>query len=194
MAEVDVLVEGYAKKAGDGWKASSTVTLVKDSGVNVLVDPGVNEELLLKALSDKGMKTDDIDLIFITHYHPDHLLNVRLFPKTDVLDGDIIYRGDDEIPFSEKIPNTNIQVIETPGHAHEHASLLVETEKGKICIAGDLWWWTDEQEQKTDRESLLSLKDPFVKNEKDLREWREKILDMADYIIPGHGKMFKVDK
>jgi len=79
-------------------------------------------------------------------------------------------------------------------HAHEHVSLLINTEKGKVCIAGDLWWWKDEDKQKIDIKNLLSLKDPFVKDKKALLKSRKKILRSADIIIPGHGKMFKVKK
>jgi hypothetical protein len=42
--------------------------------------------------------------------------------------------------------------------------------------------------------SLMERKDPYVKNESQLIESRKKILKIADYIIPGHGKMFKVKK
>lgn len=193
MSEVKILVEGYAKEGKDGWMASSSTVLIRDSGLNILVDPGVNKGLLLKALSKEGLKPDEIDLIFITHYHPDHVLNIGLFPEKDILDGNIIYRGDKEIKFSGKIPNTNIKVIETPGHAHEHACLLVKTEKGKIVIAGDVFWWTDEEEEKTDFESLIKHKDSFVKDKEALTNSRKKILQIANYVIPGHGKMFKVE-
>ena len=40
----------------------------------------------------------------------------------------------------------------------------------------------------------MNHKDPYMKNEKQLMESRNKILEIADYIIPGHGKMFKVEK
>ncbi len=192
MSEVKILVEGYAREENGTEIASPSVVLIKDSGLNILVDPGANKELLLNALSDEGLLPEDIDLIFITHYHPDHILNIRLFPDKDILDGDTIYRGDKEISFSGKIPDTNIMIIETPGHAHEHASLLAETDKGKIAIAGDVFWWSDDEEQKTDYDSLMAHKDPFVKDPEALRKSRKKLLETADYIIPGHGKMFKV--
>lgn len=192
MTEVKVLIEGYAKEEKGVEVASPSTVLIKDSGLKILVDPGTNKKLLLEALSKEGLKPEDIDLIFITHYHPDHVLNIRLFPDKDILDGDIIYRDDKEIGFVEKIPSTNIKVISTPGHAHEHACLLAETEKGKIVIAGDLWWWSDEEEQKTDLKSLIKKRDPYVKDKKALIKSRRKILRIADYIIPGHGKMFKV--
>jgi hypothetical protein len=33
-----------------------------------------------------------------------------------------------------------------------------------------------------------------MSDEKALKESRKKILEIADYIIPGHGKMFKVKR
>lgn len=194
MSEVKVLIEGYGKGSGDNWIVSPSTVLIRDSGLNILVDPGTNKDMLLKALSGEGLEPDDIDLVFITHYHPDHVLNIRLFPDKDVLEGGMIHRGDKEIEFPGNIPKTNIKVIETPGHAHEHTSLLVETEKGKVAVAGDVFWWTDDEEQKTDTESLLKHEDPFVKDRKALMKSRKKLLEIADYIIPGHGKMFKVEK
>ncbi|MCX6710727.1 MAG: hypothetical protein NTZ02_01410 [Candidatus Woesearchaeota archaeon] len=50
MSEIKILIEGYAKEEKTGWKASSTTVLIKDNGLNILVDPGLNRELLLKAL------------------------------------------------------------------------------------------------------------------------------------------------
>jgi len=195
MAEVKILIEGYAKSTGEvSYKASSTTSLIKDSGKIILVDPGANKQVLVNALKKEGLKLEDINIVFLTHYHIDHILNIRLFTNHDIYDGDTIYKDDEEIEFSGKIPGTNIKIIPTPGHAHEHVSLLVETDKGKICIAGDLWWWENSQEQKTDKESLLEHEDPYVKNKEKLKESRKKILKMADWIIPGHGKMFKVEK
>ena len=194
MAEVKVLIEGYAKSTGGKeFRASPTTTLIKDSGKLILVDPGANRQKLLDALKRENLRPKNIDMIFLTHYHIDHLINIRLFPNKDILDNGTIYRDDEEIGFSKKIPGTSIKIIPTPGHAFEHVSLLVETNKGKMCIAGDLWWWEDGK-QKTDKKSLLNAKDIFVKDKKALLKSRKKILEIADYIIPGHGKMFEVIK
>jgi glyoxylase-like metal-dependent hydrolase (beta-lactamase superfamily II) len=149
---------------------------------------------LLKKLAEEKLKPKDVDMIFLTHYHLDHSLNIRLFPDCKVLDGNEINNDDKIFSYSGKIPKTNIKVIETPGHANEHASLLVETKKGKIAVAGDVFWWRTDEEQKIDYESLMNHKDPYVKDEKILKESRRKILEIADWIIPGHGKMFKVKK
>ncbi len=193
LAKVNVLVEGYARQKDGYFEATCSTVLIEDGDKKILVDPGCNEELLLAALRKEGLSVADIDFIFLTHYHVDHWLNVRLFPKVDVLDGDIIYRQDKEYSFSNKLPGTEIEVVPTPGHAHEETTLLVNTDKGVIAVAEDLWWWMDGL-QKTDKKSLLLLKDPFVKDEKALLKSRKLILSKADYIIPGHGKMFKVEK
>jgi len=42
--------------------------------------------------------------------------------------------------------------------------------------------------------NLMEHKDPYMKNKEELMESRKKILDIADWVVPGHGKMFKVEK
>ncbi len=192
MASFKILIEGYAKKLEDGWKASSTTVLIKDSGKNILADPGINKPLLLERLKEEGLTPEDIDIVFLTHYHPDHIFLAALFDKALALDGDIIYEKDILREFKDKIPGTNVEVVLTPGHAHEHASLVFETSQGKVAVAGDVFWWTDEEEQKTDEiQELIKKPDPFVKDIKALQESRKILLREADFIIPGHGKMFK---
>ncbi|MDD2646909.1 MAG: MBL fold metallo-hydrolase [Patescibacteria group bacterium] len=192
MAKVKVLIQGYAKKYKNGWKASSTCVLIQDKGLNILVDPGTNKKLLLTNLKKSGLRPKDIDLIFLTHYHPDHWLGASLFPDIKILDGDIIYNGDLETGFNKKIPHTDIEVIATPGHAHEHAVLMAKTAEGKVAIAGDLFWWKDEEKQSTDYKSLLNKKDPYTKDRVALIKSRKNILKSADYIIPGHGQVVEV--
>ena len=72
MAELKIIVEGYAREEKGVMFASPTTVLIKDSNKNILVDPGANKELLLKGLKKEGLKPDNIDIVFISHYHPDH--------------------------------------------------------------------------------------------------------------------------
>jgi glyoxylase-like metal-dependent hydrolase (beta-lactamase superfamily II) len=195
MAKVKILIEGYAKKTKDGWLASSSTTLIEDSGKKIIVDPGINRKLLLEKLREEGLTPDDIDVVFITHYHPDHAFLASMFEKTVVIDGDTIYKKDNETGYEGKVPGTNLEVILTPGHTHEHAALLATTDKGTLVIAGDVFWWTDEEEQQTaDVEVLINKEDPFTKDWEALKASRQKILEIADWIIPGHGKMFRNPK
>lgn len=195
MAEIKILIEGYAKKTKDGWLASSSTTLIEDSGKKIIVDPGINRKLLLEKLREQGLTPDDIGVVFMTHYHPDHVFLASMFEKAIVVDGDTIYEKDKETEYEGKVPGTSLEVILTPGHAHEHAALLATTEKGKIVVAADVFWWTDEEEQQTDDvEILINKEDPFTKNWEALKASRRKVLEVSDWIIPGHGKMFKNPK
>lgn len=193
MSEIKILIEGYARPAKGGYVASPGTTLIKDSGKLILVDPGANSKLLSQRLAQEKLKPNDIDIIFLTHYHPDHILNIRLFPQADIYDGNTIYRGDREISYDGKtIPGTAVKVIATPGHAHEHASLLVKTKEAVVAVAGDVFWWEDGKKPAMDKKSLLRLTDEFVKDKVALRKSRRKLLKLADYIIPGHGSKFQV--
>ena len=128
----------------------------------------------------------------MTHYHPDHILLIALFENATYFDGDIIYEEDKETEYEGILPDTNIEVVLTPGHAHEHASLIVETEDlGTVVVGADVFWWVADEEQIVDTELLLKKEDPFTKDREALIESRQKLLDRADWIIPGHGKMFQ---
>ncbi len=193
MIKVKVLIEGYAKEIKNGWLASSTVTLVKSNDKNIIVDPGCNREKLLEELSKNNLKPSDIDFVLLTHNHGDHGLLAGIFENAKIITPTEIYDDDNQIEIQDKIPETDLEIIQTPGHSSEHCSLVVRTEEGIYVVAGDVFWWMDDEEQKID----VGKEDdahPGEVNMQNLIENRKKILEIADYIIPGHGKMFKVEK
>ncbi len=192
MNKIDILVEGYARENADGgYDASPTTTLINAVNTKIIVDPGANPDLLSKALTQRNLQVSDVDIVFLTHYHPDHTLNIRLFPNHPIYDGDTIYVGDVETPYEGVIPGTDIRVLKTPGHAHEHASLVVNVGELVYVVAADVFWWMDGEQKSDTSDDLLNLSDPFVKDVDALRASRVKILEIADYIIPGHGVIFK---
>jgi len=196
MAKIKVLIKGYAKEINKEEFASSTTTLIQDNNLNIIVDPGMDRGGLLEGLLKEKLSLEDINFVIVTHTHLDHSLLAGIFKNAKILDNSDIFSFDGQISEHEgKVPGTNIKIIETPGHDQFHCSVLVNTDDlGKVVIAGDVFWWADDEEQKIDKQSLLEKKDPYVKDEKALRESREKILKVADYIIPGHGEMFKFSK
>lgn len=192
MTTFKILIQGYAQETTDGWLASASTVLIEDSGKKIIVDPGINRQLLLDKLRQEGLKIDDIDIVFMTHYHPDHVFLSSLFDQAVIYDGNTMYKNDEEKEFEGKLPGTTIDILFTPGHAHEHASLILNTDKGVVVVAADVFWWTDAEEQKVDDvEVLVNRKDPFTKDEAALKKSRRKVLEIAEWIIPGHGKMFK---
>lgn len=184
MAKVKVLIEGYVR--ADGSKVEPTTTLVQDGKIKIIVDPGMGKNKpsrLMKALAKEGLKFEDINIVFCTHYHLDHTQFVGLFPKARLIDSLYIYDGDswlDHKGEGYKL-SPDVSVIYTSGHTPEHASLKVKTDKGIVVIAGDVWW-LETMEPKVDEMAL---------DQKELEKSRKKVLKIADWIIPGHGKMFK---
>ena len=196
MADFKILIKGYVKQKNGNEFASSTTVLIKENGLNIIVDPGMNRKMLLEALTKENLSASNIDYVILTHYHLDHSLLVGIFENAKILDNSEIYSWDSKIEKHKgKIPGTKIEIIKTPGHDMFHCSILVKNKKfGKIIIAGDVFWWNDNEKQKTDKISLMSHKDAYTKNIKVLAISRKKILEIADYIIPGHGRMFKVER
>ena len=193
MAKIKVLIEGYAKE-GDGVElASSSATLLQENGLNILVAPGMDRPLLLERLKAEGLSPETIDYVVVTHTHLDHCLLAGMFENAKIADVDSIYSFQGEItPHDGKIPGTDIEIIKTPGHDQFHCAVVANTEEfGRVAVVGDVFWWRTGEKQESDPNDLIRRKDPYVKNEDQLAESRKKILAIADYVVPGHGKMFK---
>lgn len=196
MNKIKVLIEGYAKVYDDYEEVSPSVVLIENEKHKIIVDPGFNRENLLKALEKESLKNEDIDMVLLTHYHMDHSLLAGMFEKAIFLDNSDQYLQNGIIKRQDKgILGEGIEIIQTPGHELFHCSVAVETvDLGKVIIAGDIFWWVDGEEPEKNFESLINLEDPYVKDEIAIKESRKKILEMADWIIPGHGKIFKNPK
>ena len=188
-ASFTVLVPGYARKISENeYAASSNVILIRDSGRTILFDPGIDSSSLFESLQKEGLTVFDIDTVFLSHQHVDHTENAYLFPVARVI-------GDTGIPMNPQekfIPDTQIEIISTPGHTRSHLSLIIPAEDGRTAAAGDVFWWEDGKEQAMSWEALVNIPDPFDEDMNLLKETRGKLLSMVDYVIPGHGKPFRV--
>lgn len=56
-------------------------TLIKTDNTNVLIDAGVSGKRLIGALNDHDLCGEDIDAIFITHEHNDHISGVGVISR-----------------------------------------------------------------------------------------------------------------
>lgn len=193
MNKIKVLIQGYARQIESGWLASSTVTLVQSNDKNIIVDPGCNRKKLIEELSNNNLKATDIDFVLLTHSHTNHTLLAGIFENAKVLNPEEIYDGDKQTEHNNKIPGTDLAIIQTPGHSPEHCSLIVPTENGTYVVAGDVFWWIDDEEQEINIEKEDEAH-PEEVDMKKLIESRKNVLKVADYIIPGHGKIFNSPK
>ena len=72
-------------------------------------------------------------------------------------------------------------LIETPGHTPQDISTLVATEDGVIAFT-HLWWMADGPAD-----------DPYTEDAAVLHTNRERVLELASEIVPGHGPRFVPD-
>ena len=114
--------------------------------------------------------------------------NKIVINKEDQLE---IYDGDKQTEHRNKIPGTNVQIVQTPGHCPEHCSLIVPTATETYVVAGDVFWWQAGRKQDTNIEKEDEAHPEEVNMEKLIKS-RRYLLQAGDYIIPGHGKTFRV--
>ena len=202
-----------------GIGGGSTATFVK-SDANILVDTGFdyetnvtesniknNRTLLIYALKNAGLAPKDIDILFITHWHADHFLNYEIFSDSEVIMvKEAVERHNLDftpVPGGKCIAQ-GVDILCTPGHTIDHASLVLKTDPLRysnrtrsggrlmgigevtVVIAGDAivspacyclnTIWHHNQDFFSKDVGFDSMK---------------KICDIADYIIPGHGGIFE---
>jgi glyoxylase-like metal-dependent hydrolase (beta-lactamase superfamily II) len=198
----------YLGKLGD-----SSVIHIKFEEAHYLVDTGFaqegdlsqenllfNELDLQYRLKLQSLSFEDIIGIFITHWHADHFANLRLFPNAKIYCFNPQENSNydslaERYHFSNLLPIISLdehdkfagcKLFPTPGHTRLHCSLLTDLQHFKIVIAGDAivsQSYYDQDQVWTYNAGQLG--------ESESKEAMHKIIDIADYIIPGHGHPFQ---
>lgn len=177
-AQLDVLTAGYADD-----RVASTVTLVRDAGTIIVIDPGMvaNRELILAPLRALGVEPRQVTDVVFSHHHPDHTMNAALFPEAQFHDHWAIYKDDvwtDRSADGYEI-SPSVRLRATPGHTAEDISTIVSTEAGLVACT-HLWWSLDGP-----------VVDPLAADQEELERSRALLLEMGiGLIVPGHGSPF----
>ena len=108
---------------------------------------------LASELDALGVKPADIKYVAVSHTHPDHVGNIKMFPQSTVLVQKAEY--DWPTPFGRTLQavasavtkldgdhdvfgDGSVTIIATPGHTPGHQSLLVKLPKtGALVLSGD---------------------------------------------------------
>lgn len=180
-ARLDVLVEGYVRMP----HVAGTVSLVRDAGRVVVVDPGMvaDRELILGPLRELGVRPEDVTDIVLSHHHLDHTLNVALFPVVPVHDFQSVIDGD---TFTRRAADgvqltPSIRLLATPGHTPQDITTLVGTPDDVVALTH--LWWTAEG----------PADDPYSTDRDQLTEQRQRVLDLATLVVCAHGAPFRPD-
>ncbi len=200
-----------------GIGTGSNVVYIEADDQNILVDTGfdyednvrwknseTNRENLINSLSHYRIAPEDIDSVFITHWHRDHFGNLDVFPDAEILTHRAHQRLDFrccEIGDREEIAE-GVMVLATPGHTEHHASLVLTLDdvcqessgfaghvpvikSPCIVVAGDAIVSHSYYMQN----KFWDYNSDFFSKEHSIRS-QQTISKLADYIIPGHGTVF----
>jgi len=180
-AEVHILFDGYV-----GERVASTVAFVRDGDIRVIIDPGMvpGPGAMLGPLAALGESPAAITDVIFSHHHPDHTLNAALFPNARFHDHWAIYKDDiwDSRPAEGFDVSPSIRLIETPGHTPQDITTLVGTPDDVIAFT-HLWW-----------SASGPAEDPLATDPAALHANRERVLQIATLIVPGHGAPFRPDE
>lgn len=175
---LDVLFAGYV-----GERVAGTVSLIRHGDLVAIVDPGMvpDRAVILDPLDALGVPPDSVTDVILSHHHPDHTLNVALFPNARVHDHWAIYERDVWIsrPADGFEVSDAVRLMETPGHTPQDITTLVAIRDGTAALT-HLWWRFDSQT------------DPVAWDAGALHRNRERVLERATLIVPGHGEPFPV--
>jgi glyoxylase-like metal-dependent hydrolase (beta-lactamase superfamily II) len=181
MTSVHLLHAGYARD-----RVGSSVVLVRDGDALIVADPGMvaNRSRILDPLAAHGVAPEDVTHVFLSHHHPDHTVNIALFPNAEVVDFWARYKDDLWLDHDgdgyQLAPNSTLWL--TPGHTAEDASLIVQADDAVYAMT-HLWW-------KEDRTPEI---DPLGDDQAAIEVGRARVLAAVDIVIPGHGPAFRVN-
>ncbi|KAH0945627.1 hypothetical protein HN011_000734 [Eciton burchellii] len=198
MCEIIVLFDGYSKQLDDGtMDANCTCTLIKSSKL-IIVDTMTawDRERIIEALAQHNIEPAQIDYVVCTHSHADHIGNNNLFTNAEHIVGRSVQRGtifceknDILLDGYELCPG--VKVIASAGHTPEDVTVFVDTMKDqkkiRFAVTGDLF---EKEEDILTPSIWKSL--GTAKMLKCQSRTRFDIINLADFIIPGHGPMFRV--
>ena len=179
-ARIDVLLVGSLTSTGGG--VASSCTLVREGDRAIVVDPGMAESqaAILSPLRALGLEAGDVTDVVISHHHPDHTINVGLFPNAAVHDFWATYRGtvwqDAEDDRRELTPSVRLLLV--PGHTAQDVATVVGTPDG-VVVMTHLWWTAEGPAD-----------DPVAEDPAGIHAGRARVLAIADRVIPGHGPAF----
>ena len=172
---------------------SATCTLLQVGVMRLLVDPSpAPEQLKSKLFATTGLAPDDINMVFLTHFHADHRFGLPLFEGKGFLmaergmdewrtlsssDSDLIDRFK---PAEAHLPE-GIELVATPGHTHGHHSLNVTSDWGNVVVAGDAAMTRDFLKAEEGFHNSVD----FGQASKTIR----RLKTIADLIIPGHDSL-----
>lgn len=205
---VSVLQFGRSFRAAEGAIGFCSTVLI-DGAKRTLVDTGHvgRRSGLLRALRQREISAESIDVVVLTHAHWDHSQNLDLFPNAQILigraeleyarsprEGDFAtpqwtgamldsHRGVVSVDNGHSV-EPGVVVLTTPGHSPGTLSVVVETGAERAAVTGDAI---------PRAQDALSGVNPVVfHSTRQASESIQRLREIADVFYPGHDLPFRI--
>ena len=145
------------------------------------------DRTLVEQLAQLGVKPEDVDIVGISHMHPDHTGQAAEFTNATLLigKGDFDQTAGKDDPFGpwrgagnkvtvvtadqDVFGDGSVVALHLPGHTPDHQALLVKLASGPVLLSGDLYHSLDARAKRgvppfnTSRPQTLASMDRFEK-------------------------------
>jgi glyoxylase-like metal-dependent hydrolase (beta-lactamase superfamily II) len=171
--------------------AICTCTVVSGDNFHLLIDPSIKDAAQMATELDRrtGLSIDEIDTVFITHQHDDHLFGLKHFAKAKWYAGaEVAAALNKSGKFEKQIEPAGktllgaIDVIPMPGHTPDSVGLRFDYNSYSIVLTGDAVatkdYWDGGQMYYNVMDMEVSKKTLSM------------IRSLADIIVPGHDNYF----
>ena len=136
-------------------------------------------------ITQLGLNPEEVDIVGISHLHPDHTGQAAQFPNATLLigKGDFDQTAGKDDPFGpwrgagkkvtpvtadhDVFGDGSVVAVHLPGHTPDHMALLVKLASGPVLLSGDLYHSTDARAKRgvpsfnTSRPQTLASMDRF---------------------------------
>jgi N-acyl homoserine lactone hydrolase len=163
--QVDLLIPGLPAKADHFLFGICSLLLLRDGGRNILFDTGPFRvrPTLIAALASHGLTPEQIDTVFVSHLHWDHIENIDLFRHAQILVPRLEFDYAAEVrtqdwgtpPYARAMLEgmrlellddieqeifPGVRTLLLPGHSVGLQGLVVDADGGKRVLASDALW------------------------------------------------------
>jgi glyoxylase-like metal-dependent hydrolase (beta-lactamase superfamily II) len=202
-----ILLPGVPVTSGRGALGWCNVVLLRRSGKNILFDTGSygDRQPLVARLAACGLAPEDIDLVFASHFHYDHVANAEIFAcpvavsereRCYATQAEYLARHDPFVPRAlipflgarlTGVPEGDevapgVRTVALPGHTPGTTGLLLEGEG--VLLAGDA--------VKNAWDFVRGEPPPSFHSRDTAPGNYQRIRELARVVVPGHDRPFEL--
>lgn len=206
--EVKVIFQGFPGKMTRGYMSWSSVVYVESANKKLVYDTGgfVERSELPVRFEKFGIDLNDIDILVLSHFHHDHVINFDYFPNARILMHEKEVQWLKTKPSDWAVPNylfpavqqtgrleivsedreilPGVSTLLSPGHTPGLMALVLDEKDKTTVIAGDA--------VKNVKEFISGKVDMSLDNTASANSIK-KIREIGDIVIPGHDRVIEVN-